>query len=142
MRAAIRRGSSTTISPAPRKSASSSARGRRVVLPAPGSATSTRFGAARSAATRPGKCGSIGSACIGQAAYTAALDARSRRELLLDEIRELTDRPDLGQLVGRQADVQLTLDHADHLEGRQRIEPELGDHLLSSNGGYSRSAIS
>src|SRR5262249_47189309 len=58
-RAASRRGSSTTISPS--TPASSSARGTRVVLPAPGGASSTRLGTRSSDATISGRSGSIGS---------------------------------------------------------------------------------
>src|SRR5688500_1535998 len=64
-RAASRRGSSMMIRPSLSHGACSSAGGTRVVLPAPGGATRTRFGAAASAASTSastsstGKCTSI-----------------------------------------------------------------------------------
>ena len=59
-RAARRRGSSTMILPARAKGSSSSASGTRVVLPAPGGATSTARVPALSAATSRGRASSIG----------------------------------------------------------------------------------
>ena len=50
-------------------------------------------------------------------------------ELALDQVGELADGVDLAELVGRQVDVQLALDHADHLQCAQRVEPELRDDL-------------
>ena len=60
-RAARRRGSSTMILPAPTHGSSSRASGTRVVLPAPGGATSTALGAARRAAASASRTSSIGS---------------------------------------------------------------------------------
>src|SRR5262249_475941 len=55
------RGSSTTTSPVPATPASSSARGARVVLPAPGGASRTNFPRSRTAVTISGSSASIGS---------------------------------------------------------------------------------
>ena len=60
-RAAIRRGSSMTIRPSV-SPASSIASGTRVVLPAPGGASSTAMPASARAAISPGRAGSMGSA--------------------------------------------------------------------------------
>ncbi len=61
MRAAKRRGSSTHTSPPPANPASSIAGGTRVVFPAPGGASTTRFGASRKEARMSGMSASIGS---------------------------------------------------------------------------------
>ncbi len=60
-RAARRRGSTTTRRPACAQGSSSRARGSRVVLPAPGGATSTSSGRAASAARTAGSTASMGS---------------------------------------------------------------------------------
>ena len=61
-RAAIRRGSSTRILRPSAHGSSASTSGTRVVLPAPGGATSTAASRARSAAVSAGSASSIGSA--------------------------------------------------------------------------------
>ena len=60
-RAAMRRGSSTRILRAPSQPSSIKASGTRVVLPAPGGATSTAEGCAASAVRRSSRTASIGS---------------------------------------------------------------------------------
>ena len=74
-RAASRRGCSTTISPSTTP-ASSSAPGTRVVLPAPGGATSTHTPRSRTAATTSGSTSSIGNASGHAAPYPVSYAAR------------------------------------------------------------------
>ena len=68
LRAATRRGCSTITRP----SAAHSAGGTRVVLPAPGGATTTAAPRSRTAATMAGRCGSMGSGGANQRGGGAA----------------------------------------------------------------------
>ena len=104
-RAASRRGSSTTILPVAAKGSSSSASGTRVVLPAPGGATSTARVPASSAATSRGRASSIGSgsAKARMRLNTADGERGKRPKPFSRSRRRRREAPDGGLAAGRAA---------------------------------------
>src|SRR5580658_3113654 len=147
MRAASLLGSRTTISPRSANPASSSARGNRVVFPAPGGASRTSVGHARRDAMMEGSSGSIGSACKGAVDLTPNLPAPgtcchphrvlSRGNVALAPLTTLR----IGGPAARMVDLEREEDLTEALrEAKRRDEPVVvlggGSNVVVADAGF------